>query len=513
MLCKEMERLHSEVERGCITGGQWNPSVSPAALRNILRAKGVVEGPTLEVRAHTVGNEYTVSYTKKVCAKGTAALLGSLPPGSLKVHHLDLTGADVEDEAAELLARELEANIVVAQLTLFCFSESCLRLLAGALQRASGRTRLRSLRLGNIVDGDCPAAVAAVVAACDSLEVLCMAAGCSGSAGGLRALMAAIAAHPTLSSVELTQFPLNAAGAKTFGNALRGGQQLRKISLPMSLHNAAAALALAPALRHAAPWLTHLCMPFNPFGDKGAAEVAAALSVASCALVSVELTACHIGVAGVEALAAALRVNSSLTKIDVGGNERMGDKGARALFGALRVNRTLALLDVSDNGIKSAASLAGALEANRALKVLNFSGNPIMHHGSFVPLLAALVRPGCALTALDMSNCELELFAGTGRALATALAANTSLTTFRFCEDMEPDLSDIMSRNRRLRENEVAQRNFCPARRRARRCRGSPPMCSASWRSTPAAGGRVSSASCTSSTACTLCAATSRLCV
>lgn len=79
---------------------------------------------------------------------------------------------------------------------------------------------------------------------------------------------------------------------------------------------------------------------------------------------------------GAEALSGALKVNSSLTKLDLRYN-KIGDSGAQALSDALEVNTTLTKLNLSGNDISASGTrfLSKALKINASLTSLNLSSN------------------------------------------------------------------------------------------------------------------------------------------
>ena len=62
------------------------------------------------------------------------------------------------------------------------------------------------------------------------------------------------------------------------------------------------------------------------------------------------LNSCGLGAGGGRVLAKTLRLNITLTSLDLGGND-LGEGGGRALAETLRLNTTLTSLDLSDNGI------------------------------------------------------------------------------------------------------------------------------------------------------------------
>ncbi|OHE72562.1 MAG: hypothetical protein A2007_06040 [Verrucomicrobia bacterium GWC2_42_7] len=115
----------------------------------------------------------------------------------------------------------------------------------------------------------------------------------------------------------------------------------------------------------------------DEFGDLGARALADALKI-NTSLTELNLTANGIGGVGARALADALKTNTSLTKLNLTGN-KIGDVGAGALADVLRTNSTLIELNLSDNKISFyGASLIGeALDHNTSLTKLSLDGNYI----------------------------------------------------------------------------------------------------------------------------------------
>lgn len=455
---EEMERLRGEIGKGHITSHAWNPSVSPEALRRVLRGTGAVEREDLRVASGIFD------------ADGAAALFESMPPGSLRVRRLNLFNYGMGDErhignaVVESLARELEANATITELELAanCVTDAGMRALARAL---GANVTLRCLDVGE--GGVSMAALVEALEASGTLERLAVRG--RSSIEGVRTLLGAVVAHPSLTDLCFParglhdfQGPLGADHVREFDKMLRTARSLRRLDLSGSLRDARAFVSV---LEHGTSSLTHLDLAMNSLSDSCAKGLARALSSDSCALVSVDVSRCGFGAMGAVALAGVLLVNRTLTWLNLSHN-LVGDDGARALFEALKANRTLAVLLLWRCGLKdSTAALAEALEANRTLAVLDLDGNDMRRAGGVAALAAALGRPSCALEALNMYCCSLDKAAG--RALADALATNTSLTAFlvqanhRFGNAVTAEIRAATERNRRAREDEDSvQREF-----------------------------------------------------
>ena len=88
----------------------------------------------------------------------------------------------------------------------------------------------------------------------------------------------------------------------------------------------------------------------NHIGDQGATGLAEALKVKST-LTKLNLQSNDIGDQGAAGLAEALKVNSTLTNLDLQNNDT-GEQGATGLVEALKMNSTLRLLDLSLNNVR-----------------------------------------------------------------------------------------------------------------------------------------------------------------
>jgi hypothetical protein len=133
-----------------------------------------------------------------------------------------------------------------------------------------------------------------------------------------------------------------------------------------------------------------------------------------------------IGDLGAGAFAAALCANTTLTTLGLCSNG-IGDDGTRSLAEALRVNTSLTTLDLSLNlmGAEGAESLADALCWNSKLTSLNLCGNGIGARGSLA--FADAIRVNASLTGLDLPGANIG--AEGAAAIADALRVNSTLTS------------------------------------------------------------------------------------
>ncbi|KAF9322929.1 hypothetical protein BG006_001946 [Podila minutissima] len=184
------------------------------------------------------------------------------------------------------------------------------------------------------------------------------------------------------------------------------------------------AQALAAALRTNST-LTILNLDQNLIGDSGAQALAAALRTNST-LTSLDLRSIEIGFRGVQALSAALRTNSTLASLDLRAN-RIGDKKAQVLFEALKTNSTLTTVNLDQNstGDSGAQAVSEALKMNSTLTTLNLDQNSI--GGDGVQALAETLKTNSTLTTLELwSN---NIGDSGAQVLSEALKSNSTLTT------------------------------------------------------------------------------------
>ncbi|KJE97233.1 hypothetical protein CAOG_007674 [Capsaspora owczarzaki ATCC 30864] len=133
----------------------------------------------------------------------------------------------------------------------------------------------------------------------------------------------------------------------------------------------AEAQAIAEALK-VNTTLKDLCLWENQIGDTGAQAIAEALKV-NKTLIALYLWMNQIGDGGAQAIAEALKANKSMTSLSLAQNQ-ISDAGAQAIADTLKVNKTLCSLDLQQNQIGDAGGLAIA-EALKVNTRLEFSSN------------------------------------------------------------------------------------------------------------------------------------------
>jgi len=112
---------------------------------------------------------------------------------------------------------------------------------------------------------------------------------------------------------------------------------------------------------------------------EGAKFLALVLSVKRGSIRTLDFSNSDISDNKVKSLSEGLVANTSLTKLNLGGNRRIGDTGVEALSQMLKTNRSIKFLNLSDNliGHLGAQYLADALKINTKLKILDLGRNKI----------------------------------------------------------------------------------------------------------------------------------------
>jgi len=134
-----------------------------------------------------------------------------------------------------------------------------------------------------------------------------------------------------------------------------------------------------------------------------------------------------IGDEGGEALTEVLKINTSLTSMDLSHCYNILTRCFKALGESLKFNRGLTIINLSgcrigDEGYKA---LGEGLKTNTALKSINLSSCGVGHEGCIA--LSEGLKSNEALTSIELSGCEID---DEGcKALAEGLESNKALTT------------------------------------------------------------------------------------
>ncbi|CAH3150376.1 unnamed protein product, partial [Pocillopora meandrina] len=167
--------------------------------------------------------------------------------------------------------------------------------------------------------------------------------------------------------------------------------------------------------------LTNLNLSGN---DAGAICIAEALKVDKT-LTNLYLSGNGISAAGATCIAEAMKVNKTLTNLNLSGNG-ISDAGATCIAEAMKVNKTLTNLNLSGNGISAAGAtcIAEAMKVNKTLTNLYLSGNGISDAGA--TCIAEAMKVNKTLTNLNLRYNGISAAGAT--CIAEAMKVNKTLT-------------------------------------------------------------------------------------
>ena len=197
--------------------------------------------------------------------------------------------------------------------------------------------------------------------------------------------------------------------------------------------------------------LTNLDLSGNAIGDSGAGFLSEAIKV-NTVLTNLNLSVNEIGASGAGSLSDAIKVNRTLTNLDLSVN-KIGTTGATYLSDAIKVNTVLTNLDLRVNkiGDSGAGSLSDGLKVNTTLTNLDLRDNEIGDSGAV--FLSDAFKVNNAMTNLNLSVNKIGL-SGIGF-FSDAIKFNTSLTNLdlsvnEICPSCAAYLSDAIKVNTAL---------------------------------------------------------------
>ena len=177
--------------------------------------------------------------------------------------------------------------------------------------------------------------------------------------------------------------------------------------------------------------LTSIDLHGNDFrGDRianmtGVKALAHAMSV-SKSLTSIDLHANDLGAEGGKAIAGAISVSKSLTSINLFYN-KLGPKGAKALGPAISMSKSLTSVDLGLNqfGAEGAKPIAEAISVSESLTTINLECNRLGPEGA--KALGPVIGNSKSLTSINLEGNKLGLDGG--KAIAEAISFSKSLTS------------------------------------------------------------------------------------
>ena len=187
-------------------------------------------------------------------------------------------------------------------------------------------------------------------------------------------------------------------------------------------------------------------------GLDSAVSLAALLKKASCKITVLNLEWNNLGnfESGLIELASALRINNSLTELDLR-NNNIGQHGGVAIARALQVNKTLRSLDLRWNEIGNGGAIAfkELLKSggNNSLTTLKLNGNKMTD--SVIQELEDLIQR-------RETNSSSTLARSEGNPIKRSIADELHLANSR-SEELEKELTKVMAESRKLKEENREQ--------------------------------------------------------
>ena len=360
--------------------------------------------------------------------------------------HLDLVCNYIGDEGANSLAQALSVNTSLSSLNLFYsrIGHEGANSLAHALR---GNTSLSFLDLSyNAIGSEGANSLAEALRVNTSLSSLKLYYNSIGIEGA-NLLAQALRVNTSLSSLNLSCNAIGDEGANSLAEALRVNTSISSLDLSDNAILAVGASSLAQALKVNTS-LSSLDLHsgfIQPEFENIPAEAFRGNTIVYFLGVRVSN---FIGAEGANSLAKALRVNTSLSFLNLSRNF-IGVRGANSLAQALRVNTSLSSLDLSCNfiGDEGANSLAEALRVNTSVSSLNLANNSIGNEGA--NSLAKALRENASLSSLNLSTNSIG---GEGaNSLVQALRVNTSLSSLYFlCNSSDDSIAQAFNANTSL---------------------------------------------------------------
>jgi Ran GTPase-activating protein (RanGAP) involved in mRNA processing and transport len=377
-----------------------------------------------------------------------ARVNGMLTVDATKGPTLRLSGAPPSGEEADALLEAIEANTIatlalraddyitpavyaaleakagIRRVDLASMTPRATALVTSLLRRAVSHidTLYCDRHFGTVLDSGCVFRFIDAIAQHRALETLSVIRAQDRQAEWL----SMIGAHPTLTTVNLSDCKVDLVGVDAFAAALRANlsSRLRRLDLGNNDISGEGATALCAALEaHPALRINVFSLCGNRIGPAGVEAVARMLKVSS----SLNLNDCGCGAAGAVLLAEALKTNDTLAALNLDGNTGIGTLGVQSLAAMLSMNCTIRALDLSNCRLDDAgaAALAGSLAGNRstALVELRLCASRIMDDG--VIALMMMLHLNATLIELDI---ERAVFGAGGlRAIGDMLLHNRTL--------------------------------------------------------------------------------------
>jgi Ran GTPase-activating protein (RanGAP) involved in mRNA processing and transport len=294
-------------------------------------------------------------------------------------------------------------------------------------------------------------------------------------------LVNGIKKNTTITTLKLWGNKIGIEGAKALAGMLEKNETITKLDLSRNNIGDDGAKALAEALK-VNKTITTLHLLYNNIGKDGAIALGRAcagknikvdfgntknndlfkLAQGTFEGEKLDLSYDHIRDAGAIAIADMLKVNKTITELNLSDND-IGIDGAKALAAMLEKNNTITELCLFRNNIKDdgAKALAGMLEKNNTITELNLSSNNIEIDGA--KAIADALKVNKTITTLDLSYNNIG--DDGAKALAEALKVNNTITTLELWfneigKDGAKALADMLKVNETITRLELSGNNI-----------------------------------------------------
>ncbi|KAM9308939.1 NACHT, LRR and PYD domains-containing protein 3-like [Gastrophryne carolinensis] len=241
-------------------------------------------------------------------------------------------------------------------------------------------------------------------------------------------LCSVITTNTSLTSLDLRENPLQDSGIKLLCEGLRHpGCVLQELGLRGCDLTSSCCADLCSVITTNTS-LTSLDLSQNPLQDAGIKLLCEGLRHPGCVLQELRLEGCGLTSSCCADLCSVITTNTSLTSLDLSRNP-LQDSGIKLLCEGLRhPGCVLQYLRLEGCGLTSSccADLCSVITTNTSLTSLALSGNPLQDSGIKL-LCEGLRHPGCVLQELGLEECDLT--SSCCADLCSVITTNTSLTS------------------------------------------------------------------------------------
>ena len=275
---------------------------------------------------------------------------------------------------------------------------------------------------------------------------------------GAKKIAKAIQVTKTLRKLNLNENQIFDDGAADIGNSLIVNKSLQELNIqghgvhaPCVITNKGAK-NLSKAIR-VNTTLQKLDLSHNKISDDGAAAISDSLEI-NKSLQELNLLMNTIANEGAKKIAKAIQVNKALQKLDLSYNN-ISDDGAAAISDSLRINTSLQELNLASSDItnKGAKKIAKAIQVNKALQKLDLSYNNISDDGAAA--ISDSLRINTSLQELNLASSDITNEGA--KKIAEAIQVNKALQKLdlsynKISDDVAAAISDSLRINKSLQE-------------------------------------------------------------